>query len=394
MTDEVIYFPVGNGDMSLLKLRDGKTVLIDCYLQQEESDTRSAVASDLLDELEEDANGRPYVDIFLLTHPDDDHCKGAEEFLHLAKLEDYDDNAEDKKIVVREMWSSPLVFRRRSKNHPLSDYAKAINREAKRRVKVFRDGSAVDTEGMSDGDKVRLIGADWRKEDGGNRLADLDGIRTRVGETIAWSDNNGEQLVKIHVHGPHNPTNDDSFDANEEVLSKNNSSVITRWKIFAAGGIAYNALLFGGDAEVEIWERVWKANVNSADLLEYDILLAPHHCSWGVLSNGAATDDDAAVNQDARRALNQQRQGARIISSSKPIKDDDKNPPAHRAMKEYKSWLHMDTNFKCTGEHPKESGPEKMRFSFSRNGVKLETKAATAIGAAGIMSSNAKAGSG
>jgi hypothetical protein len=393
MTDEVVYFPVGNGDMTLIKLRDGRNVLIDCYLQNEESDTRPAVVSDLLDELDEDENGRPYVDIFLLTHPDDDHCKGAEEFLHLAKLDDYDNDAEDKKIVIREMWSSPLVFRRRSNTHLLSDDARAINREAKRRVKAFREGSAVDTERMPDCDRVRLIGSDWRKDDGSNRLADLDGIMTEVGGSIVWYDDTGGPLVNVHIHGPHNPADDDSFDANEDVLSKNNSSVITRWKIFAPGGIAHNALLFGGDAEVAIWERVWKANVNFTDLLEYDILLAPHHCSWGVLSESATTDDDAEVNQNARSALNQKRHGARIISSSKPIKNDDNNPPAHRAMTEYKSWLHLDANFKCTGEHPKESAPKKMRFSFSSNGVKLETKAATTIGAVGIMSNNARAGS-
>jgi hypothetical protein len=60
----------------------------------------------------------------------------------LGPLDKYPDDKKDdkdKKIVIREMWSSPIVFRRASKTHTLSDDAKAFNTEARRRVQVNRD---------------------------------------------------------------------------------------------------------------------------------------------------------------------------------------------------------------------------------------------------------------
>lgn len=387
MSDEITFFPVGNGDMSLLKLRDSTHVLIDCYLQDEATENRPTVANDLIKALPRDEKGRPYVDVFLLTHPDEDHCKGAAQYLHLNDPDDYDDDADQRKVFVREMWSSPLIFRRRSKNHKLCDDASAIDTEARRRVKAFRQNSSwTNTSQMRPGDKIRLIGSDWKKDDGTDRLADLNGIRTKVTEKISWADDQNGPLIEAYIHGPLNPSEDENFEGNEEVLSKNNSSVIVQWKVFAAApnSFQYNALLTGGDAEVEIWDRLWQANVNSPNLLEYDILLAPHHCSWGVLSSGAATDQDAEVNQNARSALRQKRQGATIVASSKPIKNDNDNPPADRAKRQYQDILAGNGSFKCLGEYPKEGDPKPLKFSMSRDGVKLESKAAPA-GAAYIM---------
>ena len=54
---------------------------------------------------------------------------------HLGKPEDCPSD----KILIRELWSSPMVFRRASKNWTLSDDAKDFRAEAKRRVQYFRD---------------------------------------------------------------------------------------------------------------------------------------------------------------------------------------------------------------------------------------------------------------
>src|SRR5271166_3025977 len=47
-------------------------------------------------------------------------------------------NQNDDKILIREMWSSPIVFRRASKLHSLCDDAKAWNKEARRRIAYYR----------------------------------------------------------------------------------------------------------------------------------------------------------------------------------------------------------------------------------------------------------------
>ena len=119
MPTTITFFPVDNGDMTLIKFGDldATTLLIDVNIRQDaddpDGDARD-VAKDLRDRLKKDENGRPYVDAFLLSHPDQDHCRGLTRHFHLGPLDKYlDDNKDDKdkKIVIREMWSSPIVFR-------------------------------------------------------------------------------------------------------------------------------------------------------------------------------------------------------------------------------------------------------------------------------------------
>lgn len=79
------------------------------------------VKADLLKELKKDGLGRPFVDLFISTHPHDDHCKGfAENFYH-GEVDDYDKDKNKDEIIIEELWitprglnnnlSSPAVFR-------------------------------------------------------------------------------------------------------------------------------------------------------------------------------------------------------------------------------------------------------------------------------------------
>ncbi len=122
MATRATFFPVGNGDMTLIKLgdEDGTTILIDCNIRQatddDDEETRD-VAADLRERLNRDAEGRPYVDAFLLSHPDTDHCRGLSEHFYLGPPKSYSDDKKtdaEKRIVIREIWSSPIVFRRAS----------------------------------------------------------------------------------------------------------------------------------------------------------------------------------------------------------------------------------------------------------------------------------------
>ena len=147
MPTTITFFPVDNGDMTLIKFGDldATTLLIDVNIRQDADDPEGEardVAKDLRDRLKKDENGRPYVDAFLLSHPDDDHCRGLTRHFYLGELDKYPDDKKDdkdKKIVIREMWSSPIVFRRASKTLTLCDDAKAWATEARRRVQLNRD---------------------------------------------------------------------------------------------------------------------------------------------------------------------------------------------------------------------------------------------------------------
>src|SRR5436305_15165369 len=96
-TTKITFFPVGNGDMTLICLGDnaGTTILIDCNIRaaadDPDDDTRD-VAKDLRDRLRRDSKGRPFVDAFLTTHPDADPCRGAEQPSHPAAETSYPDH--------------------------------------------------------------------------------------------------------------------------------------------------------------------------------------------------------------------------------------------------------------------------------------------------------------
>jgi hypothetical protein len=161
MTATITFHPVGCGDMTLIQLADDNqtTVLVDINIRQDADDPDGEfrdVAKDLRGRIRRDTNNRPFVDAFLMTHPDADHIRGFERHFHVGPLADYADDEkadDDKKIIIREIWSSPLVYRRASKNHALCSDAKAFNTEAKRRIAVNRK---MNFSSVAEGDRISL----------------------------------------------------------------------------------------------------------------------------------------------------------------------------------------------------------------------------------------------
>lgn len=378
MTAKITFFPVANGDMTLVRLADTEktSILIDMNIRQAADNPDEEtydVATALRQRLQRDANGRPYVDVLLLSHPDKDHCTGLSKHFYLGDLDNYPDDKKadaEKRIVIREMWSSPIVFRRASKNHTLCDDAKAFNTEAKRRVKVNRNKHFH----VSDGDRILLLG-----EDENGKTEDLRAILIRPGEKFSKIRGQYTHFLEALLIAPFPKTDDDT----EEVLSKNHSSVILNLKIAASWYESDGChFLTGGDAEVAIWERVWEEYRDSPEKLEYDLLQAPHHCSWHTLSydSWSAKGEDAVVSTDARSALSQARENASIVSSSKPIRDDDSDPPCIRAKREYLDILKNKSGiFRCTGEYPKTNAVKPLEFEVNKNGgISIASSAASA----------------
>lgn len=98
---------------------------------------------------------------------------------------------------------------------------------------------------------------------------------------------------------------------------------------------------------------MWERFQDTPEVLEYDLLLAPHHCSWRSLSYDSWSDlrENAQLCDAARKALGQARGGATIISSSNKILDDAVDPPSIRAKREYDEITdEVDGWFGCTGD--------------------------------------------
>ena len=362
MNAKITIFPVGNGDMTLLEFASGRTILIDTNIREaadNPNDPTFDVASDLRRRLKRDYKGRLYVDVFLLSHPDQDHCSGLDKHFHLGKPEDHTGD----KIFIREIWSSPMIFRRASKNHTLCSDAKKFNTEAKRRVSCYRNSRFL----FTDGNRIQILGRDE-----GGKTDDLTDILVEVDDLIKKINGCDDNSISARLLGPL-PKSDD--EAEEDVLAKNRSSVILQFTLKANGGMC--RYLTGGDAEVAIWERLWeKHGYGINDWLEYDILLSPHHCSWHSLSYDSWSEqgESAVVNKSARNALSQARSGANIVASSKPVKANDSDPPCIRAKREYEDILkQVAGEFHCTGEYPTERQPAPLEYEIGYYGLSLKS---------------------
>jgi hypothetical protein len=371
MSSTITFFPVGNGDMTLIALGDTAQtkILIDCNIRgsaDDPDDPTRDVAADLRRRLRRDPRGRPYVDVFLLSHPDQDHCNGFAKHFYTGALADYPDDWKpdaQKRIVIREIWSSPMVFRRASKSHVLCDDAKAFNTEAKRRVAVNRWQGFM---GVGAGDRILVLGED---EDG--KTDDLVPILVRVDQLFSQVCGAPNLCFQARLLAPM-PKADDQT---EDELRKNHSSVILNMTIASdPSRRSMCQFLTAGDAEVAIWERLWNKHLRQPAVLAYDLLQTPHHCSWHSLSYDSWSElhERAEISRAARGALSQIRKGGIIVSSSEAIYNDDNDPPCYGAMREYQRIAAAATgSFFCTGEYPSANEPLPLEFTVTQAGIEL-----------------------
>ncbi len=385
----VSFFPVGNGDMTLIALADNAEtkILIDCNIREagdDPDDETRDVATDLRDRLKRDSKGRPYVDVFASSHGDWDHCRGITKHFYLGPPDKYPDDEKDdseKRILIREIWSSPLVFRRTGRLNKLCEEALAFTVEAKRRVKVNRDKYFI---GVQEGDRILVLG-----EDEGGKTDDLGPILVKIDETFAKINGSHNLFFQARLLGPL-PKSDD--DEEEDVLSRNHSSAILNIDLresVSAG--TWKRFLTAGDAEVAIWERLWEKHKKSPSVLAYDLMQTPHHCSWHSLSYESWSEkrEKAVVSKSARSALSQIRSEGKIVASSCPIKDDDCDPPCYGAKREYLEILRgVDGVFYCTEEYSTAKSPAPLEFSVTEAGFEelgATRKRAPAILTSGIV---------
>jgi len=370
MTVQTFHFRVDNGDMTLIRLESGRVILIDINIRGSADDPNNPtpdVATQLRKLLKRDQKGRLYVDAFLLTHPDEDHIRGLMNHFHLGPPANWAKSSD--KILIQEMWSSPIVFRRANKkNHKLCDDAKAWASEARRRVQLFKDlGFA------SDGDRVKILG-----EDLDGRTDGLGAILVKLEETFDTICDVADESFVARLLAPR-PAVDE---AEEEELTKNNSSVILHLSLKVTGVVKARYLL-GGDAEVAIWERIWDHHKDTPERLQYDVLIAPHHCSWHSLSWDSWSDyqEDAKLSPRAGKALGQALSGAFVIASSKAIKDDKDDPPCIRAKREYLAIARVvGGKFVCLSEGA-ETEPLILTIDEPKKPEKLLKPATAATGA-------------
>ncbi|MFP4019801.1 MAG: hypothetical protein ACLFUH_11195 [Bacteroidales bacterium] len=347
------YYPVDNGDTSLITLSDETKILIDINItndsEDEENKDRYDVRRDLLDnELKKDGK-KPYVDIFILSHPDEDHCRNFKSNFFLKVPEKY--TKEDEKnelIIINELWYSPKLFERLKKGEDLSSDAEAFKKEANRRMELYKSKPE---EANKDGNRVRVIGYSDNPK--------LNGLEDRIivpGNTINVFNDEEKDDLTLFIHAP--------LKDNIKQEERNGSSIVFQARFNVDDQNDACLAFWGGDAGWKIWEQILnKSNDND---LAWDLFLAPHHCSWTFFNDN--TDEGKKKPQDSSlQILDKKREGnPKVISSSKEIKND-KNPPSVKAKNQYVNKV-KDKNFWVTSEHSNTNPPEPIEFEITNQG--------------------------
>ena len=371
------YYPVGNADCTLIKLDNGKTIIVDCQILADLTDGYGKqvmfdVKKDLLGELEKDSSGRPFVDLFISTHPHDDHCKGFGENFYHGDVAKYDEDKNKDEIIIEELWVTPRGFK-----DDLSLPAADVRKEAKRRRKLYDDDLYFTG---SRGNYLRIIGYDKDKEFD-SRYCYVPGklVTTVHGSSLSWLD--------IFIHAPFK----EDVETSKKYDDKNATSIVVQLGFKIIGCTGYKSrVLMGGDAEHEVWQHILDNNAVE-DRLKWNIFLAPHHCSWSFFND---PDNKEEIKPSSTAILDKQIGSyAHIVSSSNVIKDDDKNPPCYEAKQEYVKKLKAgSSHFLNTSSHRKVGSiPQPVVFKINEFGKRLCENAAEA-GSSSISNPAPRAG--
>ena len=342
MANYVTFFPVGNGDMTLFSTEDKINFMIDCNIRKESEDDESEwydCNKYLHDNLELDGK-QVYLDAFFLTHSDHDHCRGIDEYFNLCAPDDCDVN----KIRINELCVPARLL---VDDELANDDAKALRTEAERRLDLYgQDDFNVD------GNRLKIIG--YSKD-----LTDYSDITTVAGETICELNGKSDLGCEIFVLRPVKKDTDEK-DAGV------NECTASFYISFAMGDNVYSVMIMG-DIECENWKEVISLNEEK----EYDILLAPHHCSWHAIS----TEDKSTGSIDAtiEEYLERSKEKAYIVASSKKIKRDTDNPPSYRAMNAYKKHVKYDSRFISTADELYNDEPILVKLKITVQGVSKES---------------------
>jgi hypothetical protein len=325
-----VFWSVGNGDSTTTVVDPETVVQLDLNHCSEagEDATRLLIIDELVANLPE-RDGKKYLAAFGLSHGDSDHCRG---FKRLLKEEN---------VVIGDLWFSPRILFERDE---LCDDAEAFCVEADRRIEISRKGTA------GSGDRIRIIG----DADALDEYADLPtDCFTRPGEWFSAIDGrNREGEFHAFVHAP----------LKEDAERERNATSIAI-KITVYDGEAAGRTIVFGDLHHDTVKRVF--DEGDADSLEWNIFLAPHHCSDSVMFIEPEGGGDRVLDKEIMEQFEKAGTSPTFVVSSSTafpqVNKDGDNPPHIRARHEYET---ITERFECTGEWPNAEEPEAMIFEF------------------------------
>jgi len=334
MANQIKYYPVDNGDQTLISIEEDKyatKILVDCNIREsskgDDDPTQFDVKADLIASINKrkvnDVDGVSFVDIFILTHGDDDHLHGFESNFYQGDPKSYKKkNKDEGQILIDVLWFSPMVM-----GTATNEDEKCFNKEAKRRITLHRDKNP---ERDLAGNRIVIIG-----NDGNEDLRGLDLVRAVPGNIVERFNDRNLKTFSIFIHSPYQEH------LTDEEVDKNRVSLVfqARFKPNSTSTDFCTLAMFGGDADHHAWNMILeKTKKHKNDIkqkaLSWDLFMACHHCSW-TFFNDTPQEDNRVPVKTSLEVLDYKRSNAKVIASSKEIKNNDDNPPHYEAKGQY-----------------------------------------------------------
>lgn len=339
----VIFWPVGCGDSTTICVDEETVIQVDIH-QMAKSVDKKEPYYEIVDELVKllpKKDKMPYLSLFALTHPDEDHIKG---FKYLLE-----------KVKIGEIWFTPRIFI--DYNKDLCEEAIAFKKEVNRRRKLVIDNNG----SVNSGDRLRIIGYDSILEKDEFKgfpaaLLTVPGNELKVIDGKDVSTNS-----RIFVHAPFKEDMDGD---------RNGTSLGVQIQLF--NGESIGSIMLLGDSDYPIIKKIF--DISLEENLLWDVFLAPHHCSKSVMYWKDNGEEQVTFKKDIMEKI-EKAKGilGYIVSSSECVPNSNKDgddPPHAIAKNRYQEIIEKD-HFLCTLEHPKEdTGP--IIFSFGDNGFEYK----------------------
>lgn len=387
MKDQIKHYPVGNGDTTLLKLKDSTTLLIDCHFrgaaENGEDDSTFDVKKDILENIGDDGE-RYELDVFINSHADKDHCGGFRKHFYCGDPKNYEAaNYDLGEILIGELWATSMLF-----TNEQSRSANALRYEAIRRRRLYDEKDPLR---FDHGNRLVIVGYD-----GDQKLENVP--HYHPGETVSIFNGKSQSTFSMFIHSPFKDTLVECR-ANKD---RNSASIIFQARFLGKVGNADPVcrLMMGGDADHCQWEQVLikSKKHNNEAALKWDIWLAVHHCSWTFFNDVPynAREENKTPKQYSLDLLGYGIKGGYVIASSKAIIDNDDNPPHFKAREEYLDKVDSG-HFLNTAVHPSEEKPEPIVFEIGEHGyaksdtsvdIKRKKEAAAVIASRSIVKGN------
>lgn len=348
--NKISFFSCDNGDASLIEAH-GKVIMTDINYRADAAD-KNGDALDFAPKVRKACNDDK-LDIFVLTHPDEDHLGGFGDVFHLGKPEDRENDPDEGDVLIRvdEIWCSEYSA---NPNYTTSKSKPLLDEIARRKA----------LQGTASGDAA------------GNRLKVMTattGATNTLCAGIEW-----RLLAPTSTEGDIPKAKDD-----EPKNSSNPASLVIQWSISVRG--RKSVVLLAGDSTVDIWERMNSAMTDTQ--LEWDVLLAPHHASRHSL--GRKTMKNGVEGFDwsdgAYAGMDHPKSGkSHVVASCR--KFGDKHPPHPEARDKYRKILaqggeitqSVRDRFKCTAGAQGEKAKDVV-FNFTSSGMTLATTLAAPV---------------